>query len=287
MGVPHVDALRRRRAGPAPRCAWRAATTRSRVDHCLVAHPALVELLPVAAVPGRRRGLAAGRRGDRRQRSAWWTPDERRRDGLARRCRAPGTDAVGRRALPASICGSARSRSSSRVPLPPSCSCDTVAPVAGDDLDRAATVVDAYGGVGLFAACAVAGRRSRRAGRGLAVGVRRRARQPRRSIGRRSSKRRSRTGSQRRPTSSSPTRHAAGSGQRPSSAWRRPARHAGAGQLRSGVAGPRREAAGEHYRLVDSVVLDLFPQTHHVEVVSRFDAASTATCAVSRYSSRR
>ncbi|MCU1361144.1 MAG: putative methyltransferase, partial [Ilumatobacteraceae bacterium] len=32
----------------------------------------------------------------------------------------------------------------------------------------------------------------------------------------------------------------------------------------------------DHYRLTDSVVVDLFPQTHHVEVVSKFERHSRA-----------
>ena len=125
------------------------------VDHCLIAHPMLVDLLSSLRVRGAdevslRVGSTSG------QRSAWWTPD----DIVA--AAIPGDVGVGPKATIVEQVAGVDLRVSAASffqsgPQAAELLVSTVRAVAGDALDHASTVVDAYGGVGLFAACAVPG----------------------------------------------------------------------------------------------------------------------------------
>ena len=149
-------------------------------------------------------------------------------------------------------------------------------PSAGalDGRSRVTDLVDLYGGVGLFAGtldrrpgAARSWSRSRSSVADARVNLADRRRQDRagrrRPVGRRPGR-----------TRSWPTRRAPASGQaRRPRGRRHPRRAAGAGQLRPGRPRPRRPAARPRpgYVLAAATLVDLFPHTSHVEVVSRFD----------------
>ncbi|MCU1360676.1 MAG: putative methyltransferase, partial [Ilumatobacteraceae bacterium] len=115
------------------------------VERCLIAHPALLELLPTLRVPGAdevslRVGVASGRR------SAWWTPGEVAAVGLPDDV-ATGPDAwIDERVNGIDLRVSAPSFFQSG-PQAAQLLVSTVRSLAGPQLDNATSVIDAYGGV--------------------------------------------------------------------------------------------------------------------------------------------
>jgi 23S rRNA (uracil1939-C5)-methyltransferase len=239
------------------------------VDGCLIAHPRLVELLPSLRLPGAaevslRVAASSG------QRSAWWTPADVRPMGLPDDV-ATGSDAiVVERVAGVDLRISASSFFQSG-PRAAELLVETVRALAGADLDAASTVVDAYGGVGLFAACAVSpdvativvegspsacdDARHNLAGRATHI-VESRVEdwQSRRAD----------------VVIADPSRRGLGA----AAIERLVGTRAGTLVLVScDPVALARDAAllAPRYRLVDSAVLDLFPHSHHVEVVSRFE----------------
>ncbi len=296
-----VDALRRlggltdpdvRIGSPLGDLGWRT-TVRFSVDHhgslgfraarshrtvtterCLVAHPLIDELLPGLRLPGAeeltiRVGARTG------QRAAWWNPDGRRPTML------PDDVATGPDATITEVIHGARLRVSAgsffqSSPEVAEALCDEVRAAAGDLLTTGAgAVIDAYGGIGLFSAVTVpVGRRTvvvevsesstadarhHLAGRNVAIF--------------------NSTVEQWTPIAADlviadPARSGLGA--------------VAAERLTVGTncdrlvliscdaAAAGRDAqllAGHGYRHHDSVVLDPFPHTPHVEIVSRFDRA--------------
>jgi 23S rRNA (uracil1939-C5)-methyltransferase len=239
------------------------------VEGCLVAHPLLAAMLPDTRLRGAdevslRVSSATG------ERTAWWQPE------TARATRLPELTATGpAAALVERIAGTElRVSAASFFQSGPDAAellVRHVGVLAGDALTGAGHVVDAYGGVGLFAACC--------AGADQAVTVV--------------------EGS---PAACADARHNL-AGRRAEVAetsvedWlpspadvvlADPSRRglgAGAIERLDATGAPvlilvscdpvamARDAAllAPHHRLTDAVVLDLFPQTHHVEVVSRFE----------------
>ena len=254
--------------------------------HCLVAHPLLDELIvegrfPDASEVTLRVGAATGERlalvvADARRRVA----ARRRARGRRRRARRGHArawihdDVAGRR-WRISAGSFFQTRTDGAAAL-----VDVVRAMAADVLDRddAACSLDAYSGVGLFAGALLDGRdglaRGHRRERQL-VG-RRRAREPRRP--RRAHRRddgrtsaRAACRSRRRRSVTRRARHAT-----------RPAVLAATRAERIVLVSCDPAAAGRDvgllksrgYRPVESVVVDLFPHTHHTEVVTRFDRRS-------------
>lgn len=123
------------------------------LDGCPVAHPALAAMLPGLRIPGAdevslRVSAATG------ERSAWWTPAEAVAEGLA-------ADVVtGAEASVTEVVGGATLRVSSASffqsgPQAAELLVRTVRSACADDLAAARTVIDAYGGGGLFSATVV------------------------------------------------------------------------------------------------------------------------------------
>jgi 23S rRNA (uracil1939-C5)-methyltransferase len=137
------------------RPALRTARTNDVVplDGCLVAHPGLAGLLPSVRVPGAdeislRIGLASG------ERSAWWVPETAVAAGLASDVGTGAGATVRERVAGRELRVSAASFFQSG-PAAAELLVRTVSEAASDALAGASTVVDAYGGVGLLASCAV------------------------------------------------------------------------------------------------------------------------------------
>lgn len=239
------------------------------VDRCMIAHPRLAQLLPTLRLLGAeevslRVSAATG------QRSAWWTPTDVDAVGLLDDVSIGAHAAIVERVAGIDLRVSAESFFQSG-PDAAELLVRTVRSVAGDQLDAASTVVDAYGGVGLFAACAVgaevhtimvegspsacADARLNLAGRAATVvesSVEEWQPVPADVV------------------IADPSRRGLGS--------EAADRLVGAGAetlvlISCDPVALARDAGllAPHYRLVHSVVLDLFPQTHHVEVVSRFE----------------
>lgn len=123
--------------------------------HCLVAHPALAALLPGLSLPGGRElVLRVGARTG--ERLAWWTPANRPRPAALPPDVACGPDA----AVHEMVAG-VRLRVSARSffqssPEAAELLVRAVASAAGDPTDWGSEpVIDAYGGIGLFAATVV------------------------------------------------------------------------------------------------------------------------------------
>jgi len=123
------------------------------LDDCLVAHPGITDLLPVLRLPGAeevtlRVSAATG------ERTAWWTPASTRPVGLPDDVRT-GADAE----LVEHVAGvPLRVRAASFFQSGPSAAAlvvETVHTLCGDELRGARRVVDAYGGIGLFSATIV------------------------------------------------------------------------------------------------------------------------------------
>ena len=247
------------------------------LDACMVAHPRLADLLAELRIHGAdevsvRVSAATG------DRSAWWTPESVRAVGLPAGVGtgpgAPIVEHIG--GVPLRVSAESFFQSG---PAAAELLVATVSAVGGDELRSAATVVDAYGGVGLFAACAVgadvdvvlvegSASACADAQHNLAA---RRATVIQSSV----------EGWQPHPAQvviADPSRRGLGA-------------EAAARIIESGAdvvmlvscdpVAMARDAtllAGD-YRLVTSVVLDLFPNTHHVEVVSRFERSSASPTA--------
>jgi 23S rRNA (uracil1939-C5)-methyltransferase len=239
------------------------------VDRCMIAHPRLVQLLPTLRLQGAeevslRVSAATG------QGSAWWTPAEVRAVGLLDGV-SVGTEAsIVERVAGVDLRVSAESFFQSG-PDAAELLVRTVRSIAGQQLDAASTVVDAYGGVGLFAACAVGGNAHTVVVEGSASACA----DAQRNLAGRSATVVETSVEDWPPVPADvviadPSRRGLGA-----DAVDRLV-HTGAETLVLISCDPVAFARdvgllAPHYALVDSVVLDLFPQTHHVEVVSRFE----------------
>jgi 23S rRNA (uracil1939-C5)-methyltransferase len=124
------------------------------VDECLVAHPRLASMLSSVRLVGAdelslRVSAATG------EATAWWTPPDAAASGLPANVRtgpsASLTEVV--RDVPLRVSAESFFQSG---PAAAAVLVDAVVAAAGDDLAEAHRVVDAYGGIGLFAATAVA-----------------------------------------------------------------------------------------------------------------------------------
>lgn len=120
------------------------------VDECLVAHPALVAMVPSLRVPVAEE-VSLRVSASNGARSAWWTPPDAVAHGL------PADVMVGPQAFVVEqVAGRALRVSAESFfqsgPEAAELLIATVRKLAGPELDAAGTVVDAYGGVGLFAA---------------------------------------------------------------------------------------------------------------------------------------
>ena len=120
------------------------------LDHCLVAHPNLAAMLAPLRIAGAeevsvRVSAATG------EATAWWTPHDARAEGLdpdvRTGSRASLTEVVSGVALRVSAESFFQSGPAAAAVL-----VDAVEALAGDALRSARRVVDAYGGIGLFAA---------------------------------------------------------------------------------------------------------------------------------------
>ncbi len=239
------------------------------VDRCMIAHPRLVELLPTLRLPGAeevslRVSAATG------QRSAWWTPAEVDAVGLPDDVATGAQATIVERVAGVDLQVSAQSFFQSG-PDAAELLVRTVRTIAGDQLDASSTVVDAYGGVGLFAACAVGA-----AVRTIVVeGSASACTDARQNLVGRAATVVESSVEDWQPVPADvviadPSRRGLGA-----DAVHRLVQ-TGAGTLVLISCDPVAFARdvgllAPHYRLAASVVLDLFPQTHHVEVVSRFD----------------
>ncbi len=123
------------------------------LDACLVAHPALAAMLPALRIPGGeevslRVSAATG------EATAWWTPSRLAAQGLPPGVRtgpdATLTDVV--RGVPLRVSAPSFFQSG---PDAAGLLVDAVGELGGEAMTSASHVVDAYGGVGLFAAAAV------------------------------------------------------------------------------------------------------------------------------------
>ena len=125
------------------------------LDDCLIAHPRLAELLRTVRVPGAeevtaRISVATG------ERALWWTPASARATGL------PDDVAVGADATVHEDVDGVRLRVSAGSffqsgPAAAQLLVDAVRAAAGDDVTPDSRVLDAYGGIGLFAATVARG----------------------------------------------------------------------------------------------------------------------------------
>ena len=205
--VPHLAAARGRRDGrvrPAPGPQQRRRSSSTTASSLTLAR---IDARPRCASPARRRCRCASAR-------------NRRGDGVVDGRRRAQREGLGDRVAigPGAVLDRGRARRAAagqrRVVLPvgtggrPSCSSTRSASSPARSSPTASTIVDAYGGVGLFAATAGTGDRCRGARRGLPIRVRRRPRQPRRPSRRGRRDARSRSGADATPTWSSPIPHA-------------------------------------------------------------------------------
>jgi 23S rRNA (uracil1939-C5)-methyltransferase len=239
------------------------------VEECLVAHPALAELLQSLRIAGAdevslRVGVASGLR------SAWWVPDDAVASGVGPDVgTGPGawiTERIAGRDLRVSAASFFQSGPHAAELL-----VDVVREVAGDDLDAASSVVDAYGGVGLFASCAVpAGARTV-----LVEGSPWACADARANLADRSAEVVESAMEEWTPTTADvvvadPSRRGLGA----AAVDRLAATNAATIVLVScDPVALARDATllAPRYELASATVVDLFPQTHHVEVVSRFE----------------
>jgi 23S rRNA (uracil1939-C5)-methyltransferase len=204
------------------------------------------------------------------QRSAWWTPESVAATGLPADV-ATGSDAVVVERVAGNDLRVSAASFFQSGPQAAELLVRTVRALAGDELDRASTVIDAYGGVGLFAACAV----SPDVHVELVEGSPHACNDARHNLAQHSATVVECSVEDWVPRAAQvviadPSRRGLGA----DAVQRLVATQADTLVLVScDPVALARDAAllRDQYRLVDSVVLDLFPQTHHVEVVSRFE----------------
>jgi 23S rRNA (uracil1939-C5)-methyltransferase len=124
------------------------------LDECLVAHDALSAMLAPLRIPGGdevslRVSASTG------EATAWWTPESMRAHGLAEHVRTGSTAALTEAVVPTRLPRvDLRVSAASFFQSGPDAAAvlvDAVESVGGERLATARTVVDAYGGVGLFA----------------------------------------------------------------------------------------------------------------------------------------
>ena len=239
------------------------------LDDCPIAHPQLASLMRELEVPGAeevsiRVGVASG------ESSVWWTPEYAWAKGLPRSAARGPRARVHETVAGVSLQVSALSFFQSG-PAAAELLVHTVREVAGEALTTARVVIDAYGGVGLFAAAAVPADTHVMLVEGSASAVRDAVV----NLADRSAEVMCSPLEQWQPIAADvviadPARTGLGG-----EAVTRLAA-CGAGTLILVSCDPvamARDSASlvrAGYRLDHAVALDLFPQTHHVEVVSRF-----------------
>jgi 23S rRNA (uracil1939-C5)-methyltransferase len=239
------------------------------VPRCMIAHPLLVDLVRTVRLHGAdevslRVSAATG------ERSAWWTPAD------AQIAQMPADVAVGEHATVTETIAGVHLRVSAASffqsgPDAANLLVGTVRSLAQDELGVATTVVDLYGGVGLFAACVVPAT----AHVELVEGSPSACADARHNLSHRNARVVESKVEDWAPTRADvviadPSRRGLGA----EAIERIVSTQADVMVLVScdPVAFARDASLlAPHYRLVRSVALDLFPQTHHVEVVSRFE----------------